>query len=162
MHKARQDSAPPPHRAMKKSERISALVATLGSDTELDPHYTGYFACFNAQRYYEAHDVLEDLWLRRRDEHHAFFKGLIQLAGAFVHLQKQSARPEHPKDGRRLHPAVRLFRLALANLDAYRPRHLRLDVAAVCAMCAAFAEEIAASEFTRNPWPARTPRLVLE
>jgi len=149
--------------AMKKTDRITALVAGLGvdGDAELDAHYTGYFACFNAQRYYEAHDVLEDLWLRRRDEHYAYFKGLIQFAGAFVHLQKQAARPEHPKDGRRLQPAVRLFRLAHANLKAYRPRHLRLDVTAVCVMCAAFAEEIVASEFTRNPWPAQTPRLAL-
>lgn len=148
---------------MKKSDRITALVAGLGDPEAvgLDAHYTGYFACFNAQRYYEAHDVLEHLWLQRRDEHYAFFKGLIQFAGAFVHLQKQAARPEHPKDGRRLHPAVRLFRLALANLEAYRPRHLQLDVTAVCAMCAAFAEEITASDFTRNPWPAQTPRIVL-
>ena len=147
---------------MKKNDRITALVATLDTDAGLDPHYAGYFACFNAQRYYDAHDVLEDLWLRQRDEHHAFFKGLIQVAGAFVHLQKQAARPEHPKDGRRLHPAVRLFRLGQANLDGYRPRHLRLDVDALCALCAAFAEEIAASDFTRNPWPTRTPRLTLE
>jgi hypothetical protein len=149
--------------AMKKTNRITALVAGLGvdGDAELDAHYTGYFTCFNAQRYYEAHDVLEELWLRRRDEHYAFFKGLIQFAGAFVHLQKQAARPKHPKDGRRLHPAVRLFRLALANLEPYRPKYLRLDVTAVCALCAAISEEIVASDFTRNPWPVQMPRLVL-
>jgi hypothetical protein len=148
---------------MKKTDRITALVAGLGpaGPAGLDARYTGYFACFNAQHYYEAHDVLEDLWLRRRDEHHAFFKGLIQLAGAFVHLQKQALRPAHPKDGRRLHPAVRLFRLALANLEPFRPRHLRLNVNAVCGMCRDYAEEIAASDFTRNPWPARAPHLDL-
>ena len=147
---------------MKKSDRISALVGNLGPSPAADPHYAGYFTCFNSGQYYEAHDVLEHLWLRCRDENALFYKGLIQIAGAFVHLQKQAARPEHPKDGRRLHPAVRLFRLGLANLDGYRPRHLRLDVEALCALCAAFAEEIAASDFTRNPWPAHTPRLTLE
>ena len=150
---------------MKKSDRITAFLGTLAAETDgtLDPCYTGYFACFNAQRYYEAHDVLEHLWLRERDPNHAFFKGLIQVAGAFVHLQKQAARPEHPKDGRRLHPAVRLFRLALANLQAYRPRHLRLDVDALCRLCETLTSTIAASNFHQNPWrPERAPQLRLE
>jgi hypothetical protein len=150
---------------MKKSDRMTAFIETLGNAAEegLDPHYTGFFACFNAQRYYEAHDVLEHLWLRGRDEHYGFFKGLIQVAGGFVHLQKQAARPEHPKDGRRLHPAVRLFRLALANLEPYRPRHLRLDLEALCALCTGVISEITASDFTRNPWrPERAPQLSLE
>jgi len=149
---------------MKKTDRISAFVDALGAeeDAVLDPRYTGFFTCFNTQRYYEAHDVLEDLWLKQRDEHYFFFKGLIQLAGAFVHLQKQAARPEHPKDGRRLHPAVRLFELSLANLERYRPRHLQLDVDATCALGAQFRDEITASEFTQNPWrPERAPQLHL-
>jgi predicted metal-dependent hydrolase len=150
---------------MKKSDRITAFVGTLAADPDgaLDPCYIGYFTCFNAQRYYEAHDVLEHLWLRQRDPNHAFFKGLIQVAGAFVHLQKQAARPEHPKDGRRLHPAVRLFRLALANLQTYRPRHLRLDVDALCRLCETLTTAIAASDFHQNPWqPERAPQLRLE
>ena len=45
---------------------------------------------------------------------------MIQLAGAFVHLQKK--RPG---------PSAALFRLADANLRAYAPVHAYLDVAAV-------------------------------
>jgi len=149
---------------MKKSERISAFVAELGTEPRLtlDPCYLGFFRCFNEQRYYEAHDVLEHLWLQTRDEHSAFFKGLIQFAGAYVHLQKQFLRPTHPKDGRRLRPAVRLFHLALGNLAAYRPTHLRLDVDALCALGARTAGEITASDFARNPWaPDRAPRIEL-
>ena len=73
---------------MKKNDRISAYIGQLGADPglALDPCYQGYFKCFNAGAYYEAHDVLEHLWLRTRDENHLFFKGLIQVAGAFVHL----------------------------------------------------------------------------
>jgi predicted metal-dependent hydrolase len=33
---------------------------------ELDAHYLSFFACFNRQLFYEAHDVLEDLWLKDR------------------------------------------------------------------------------------------------
>src|SRR5688572_33201127 len=104
---------------MKKNDRISAFVQTLGADPALalDPRYQGYFACFNLQQYYEAHDVLEDLWLESRDDNYLFYKGLIQVAGAFVHLQKQYLRPDHPKDGRRMHPAVRLFELSVRNIE---------------------------------------------
>jgi hypothetical protein len=31
--------------------------------------------------------VLEHLWLDCRDSNHLYFKGLIQIAGAFVHLK---------------------------------------------------------------------------
>ena len=117
-----------------------------------DPCYVGWFTCFNEERYYEAHDVLEHLWLQTRDENHAFFKGLIQLAGAFVHLRKQFERPLHPKDRGRLGPAARLFQLAATNLEPFRPRHLRLDVLAVCALCRAQIAAIEASAFTLNPW----------
>ena len=150
---------------MKKSDRISAQVAGLGTDSSLALHpcYQGYFTCFNAQQYYEAHDVLEHLWLSVRDENFHFFKGLIQLAGAFVHLQKQFLRPHHPKDGRRLRPAVRLFHLARLNLERYAPRRLQLDVAAVIRLADQYAGAITASEYGVNPWaPESAPRLKLE
>ena len=151
-------------RAMKKNERISAYVEQLGADPGLglEPCYQGYFTCFNAGQYYEAHDVLEHLWLRTRGEDYLFFKGLIQVAGAFVHLQKQHLHPTHPKHATRLRPAARLFHLAIANLDPYAPRHWQLDVAALVRLCRELAAEIVASDFTRNPWqPARAPQLHL-
>ena len=50
--------------------------------------------------------VLEHLWLKegRGAPDYAFYKGLIQLAGGFVHLKLQRSHPEHPKHGRRLLP----------------------------------------------------------
>jgi predicted metal-dependent hydrolase len=149
---------------MKKSDRIRDLVQQYASASNpaLDPRYTGYFACFNEQQYYEAHDVLEDLWLRETGENHAYFKGLIQLAGAFVHLQKQAQRPHHPKDGRRLRPAVRLFHLAIRNLTKFQPSHLKFDVSRAIALATEHTNAIEASDFTLNPWdPARAPQLNL-
>jgi predicted metal-dependent hydrolase len=149
---------------MKKSDRLTAFVEQLDTDTEidLDPCYQGYFTCFNAGNYYEAHDVLEHLWLKRRDENYEFYKGLIQIAGAFVHLKLQSLHPDHPKHGRRLQPAVRLFLRGIEHIAPYGPRHLRLDVAALCRLCSGIAGEIAEGEFSRNPWdPTRMPRLEL-
>ncbi len=106
----------------KKSAKIAALIERCRG-RDLDAHYLGYFECFNAGLFYEAHDVLEELWLaQRRGPNDAFYKGLIQLAGAFVHLQKHTAaRP-------RLRPAAALFRLARVNLQAFAPVHERLDV----------------------------------
>lgn len=148
----------------KKSDRMDQFVAALGHDESLALHpcYQGYFTCFNAGRYYEAHDVLEHLWLRDGPAapDYAFYKGLIQLAGAYVHLRKQFEHPTHVKHGRRLRPAVRLFELAAANLAFYAPRHLGLDVAAVRTLCAQQATAIADSGFTRNPWaPEFAPQL---
>ena len=147
----------------RKAERMDAFVRSLGLEGEgFDPCYLAYFGCFNAGEYYEAHDVLEHLWLRERDANYAFYKGLIQLAGAFVHLKKQRARPDHPTDGRRLHPAVRLFRLAEQNLAPYRPRHLGLDLPEVLALIAHQVTTIEREGFTRNPWsPETAPQLRL-
>jgi predicted metal-dependent hydrolase len=107
----------------KKSAKIAALIEKCRGQ-ELDAHYLGYFECFNQQLFYEAHDVLEELWLPdRQGPNGSFYKGLIQLAGAFVHLQK--GRPG---------PAAALFKLAQANLAAYPAVHERLDVGAVLAL----------------------------
>ena len=149
---------------MKKNDRILAMVQKLGTDPALalDPRYQGFFTCFNDQQYYEAHDVLENLWLERRDEHHHFFKGLIQFAGAFVHLQKQFAHPTHPKHGRRMRPAVRLFQLAAKNLAPFAPKHLHLDVTALLRLGEEQVAEIVTGEYERNPWrPERAPQLHL-
>ncbi len=149
---------------MRKSGRIASFVSQLGvrPDSDLDPRYEAFFQCFNEQRYYEAHDVLEDLWLESKGGDHFFFKALIQVAGAFVHLGKQFQRPQHPKDGARLRPAERLLRTAMRNLDAFRPLHLRLDVEALHRFCGAIADEIVADDFRCNPWnPGRAPRIDL-
>ena len=143
---------------MKKSERIQNMVENLGGGNEgLDRCYTGWFTCFNQAEYYEAHDVLEHLWLQTPGENHRFYKGLIQLAGAFVHLKKQHARPTHPKDGARLRPASRLFQLARGNLLSYAPHHMRLDVAAVCRLADEYLAALEASDFSANPWSPNAP-----
>lgn len=149
---------------MKKSDRIRELARQLCPESAegRDPRYAGYIACFNAARYYDAHDVLEDLWLAEPGADAAFYKGLIQFAGAFVHLQKHHARPTHPKDGRRLGPASRLFALAAQNLVPFAPRHLGLDVDAVLALAHTHATALAASGFSSNSWhPDHAPTLTL-
>jgi predicted metal-dependent hydrolase len=151
-----------------KGERISHLVSQLEGEAVVsatisdNPFYRGFFRCWNEQRYYEAHDVLEQLWLKTKSGDANFFKGLIQAAGAFVHLQKQFQHPTHPKHGRRLSPAARLFRLAEQNLEQFAPVRHGLDVAALRATLCAHAEIIVASRYEVNPWsPETAPKLTL-
>src|SRR5712672_2418086 len=132
---------------MKKSARIETLLTGLETGPQdrgiaHDPRYTGWFTSFNAGEYYEAHDILEHLWLRTRDADRAFFKGLIQIAGAFVHLRRHFERPSHPKDATRLRPAARLLARGAEHLAPFRPAHLRLDVASVCSLCGIIAAAI--------------------
>ena len=156
--------------SMSKGERISQLVAELSgddvylgqTDVAKHPFYRAFFRCWNEQRYYEAHDVLEQLWLKADSRDANFFKGLIQAAGAFVHLQKQFEHPAHAKHSRRLPPAMRLFRLAERNLSRFGPHHYGLDVAAFCRLLNAYADQIAASDYKTNPWsPETAPKLEL-
>jgi hypothetical protein len=157
---------------MSKGERISQFVAELSnnevnlgvSDVANHPYYRAFFRCWNEQRYYDAHDVLEQLWLKTKSRDDAnYFKGLIQAAGAFVHLQKRFEHPSHAKHSRRLSPALRLFRLAEGSLSSFCPRHHGLDVAALCQLLRAYADEIMASDCTVNPWsPETAPKLELE
>lgn len=115
----------------KKSARIAAMIESLRG-SHLDAHYLGYFECFNQGLFYEAHDVLEELWLgQRRQPNDLFYKGLIQLAGAFVHLQKN-----------RLQPAAALFRLAENNLLKYPALHEELDTSAVLSMIAVWLKRL--------------------
>src|SRR6266566_93878 len=155
---------------MNKRERISQwLVEATGKNANLDlaeverhPYYHAFFRCWNEQRYYEAHDVLEQLWLKTKSRDADYFKGLIQAAGAFVHLQKRFEHPSHSKHSKRLRPAVRLFRLAERNLSRFGPRHHALDVTAFCQLLRAYADQIIASDYKTNPWsPETAPKLKL-
>ena len=129
----------------KKSAAIAAMIEGFRG-REFDPHYLGYFDCFNRQLFYEAHDVLEELWLgQRRGPNDAFYKGLIQLAGAFVHLQKN-----------RLRPAGALFKLAETNLAKYPATHEGLAVHHVLELIGSWQQRLEAGRFEENPLRAGT------
>jgi predicted metal-dependent hydrolase len=125
----------------KKSAKIAALIdACRGKD--LPAHYLGYFECFNRQLFYEAHDVLEELWLAKGKQgaNYGFYKGLIQFAGAFVHLQKD-----------RLRPAAALFKLSRSYLEKFPARHQQLDVAHLLSLATEWIGFLEAAGFLENP-----------
>jgi len=135
----------------RKSAKIAALIEACRGQ-ELDAHYLGFFKCFNLGLFYEAHEVLEVLWLgNRQGSNGAFYKGLIQLAGAFVHLKKG-----------RLHPSAALFRLARANLQKYPALHEQLDVKHVLELIEGWLKRFEAGDLAANPFePGLAPGLSL-
>ena len=135
-----------------KTPKIEALIAGFAEVPGFDRHYTGFFHCFNEQLYYEAHDVLEEIWLPIRGQEQArFYQGLIQMAGGFVHLQKQ-----------RLGPAARLFALALVNFESYTSCHAGIDLEGIRELCRNYRQAIIDSGETLNPWSKdQAPQLAL-
>ena len=120
---------------------------------KLDPHYTGYFDLFNQGKFFEAHDVLEHIWLKdKHGPNGAFHKGLIQLAGAFVHLQKN--RPQ---------PASSLFKLARANLKKYPATHEHLNLQTTIGLICKWLADLERTDFSDNPLTAvNAPKLKLD
>ena len=129
-----------------KSAVVAARVARFAGG-HLDARYLGFFESFNQKRFHEAHDILEDLWLLdRRGPNGDFFKGLIQLAGAFVLLQKG-----------RLRAADALFQLAESKLRNYPRHHESADLTAVCALIGSWREALEHSAFAVNPLASAAP-----
>ena len=127
----------------RKSGKIAALVEPF-EGRNFDPHYLAYFDCFNRRLFFEAHEVLEVIWLpERRKPDGAFYQGLIQLAGAFVHLQKE-----------RLGPALALFKLAAANLQSYPASHRGLNLDEVSALIVRCENALQSSNLKANPLSA--------
>lgn len=135
-----------------KSLKISRLVERC-QQGDHPAYYLAYFECFNSKLFYDAHDVLEALWLaERRAPNGDFYKGLIQFAGAFVHLQKD-----------RLRPAAALLKLARANLQKYPANHLDLNVTGLLRSLDGWLARLEAANFSVNPLATEAaPQLFLE
>jgi predicted metal-dependent hydrolase len=136
----------------RKNQKIASLIHSLAG-SRFDPHYLGFFECFNQQRFFEAHEVLEELWLRQRGTpKDLFYKSLIQLAGAFVHIQKGRCRP-----------AISLLRLACGYLAEYPRTYESLDIGNLQGLIGSWIEAL---ERDNHPWSATEgshwPRLSLE
>lgn len=73
---------------------------------------------FNAGRYFESHESLEDFYLDTAEEHKPFVEGLIQLAAA-LRLFCDFGEVKGP---------VRMAHQALIRLENYQPTYLQVRV----------------------------------
>ncbi len=51
-------------------------------------HFSDGVKLFNAERFFDAHEAWETIWLESRSEEKKFLQGLIQLAAALHHFQR--------------------------------------------------------------------------
>ena len=65
---------------------------------------------FNTRRYFECHEVLEDVWLAEQPPRKAFLQSIIHLAVAYHHLER----------GNRI-GGIRQLRRGIRKLENYLP-----------------------------------------
>lgn len=75
---------------------------------EFPGEYREYFRLFNERRFFDAHEVLEDLWVIEVEPLRTYYKGLIMMAVAILHWQRGN------ESGAR-----KLYLLANDNLKGY-------------------------------------------
>ncbi len=73
---------------------------------------------FNERHFFEAHEVLEDVWHRERGEPRLFLQGLIQVCAGFHHYQNAN-----------LAGASELLQRGADKMRRYPERYLGLDSA---------------------------------
>jgi uncharacterized protein len=77
---------------------------------------------FNSGKYYECHETLEEIWQEEQGEVRDLYKGLIQVAAAFVHISRGGFKG-----------ANRLLSTAVGYLAPYRGTGaMGFDVEAIC------------------------------
>ncbi len=72
---------------------------------------------FNAEDFFESHEVLEELWSETQDERKKFYQGLIQAAVALLHFGNGN-----------LGGAKKVYLTSRKYLEAYAPVFEGLDV----------------------------------
>lgn len=86
---------------------------------------------FNAGRYFESHEHLEEFYLGAENKHKAFLEGLIQIATA-CRLICDFGEVKGP---------VRMIYQALIRLENYQPTYLRVRVKDLIAAMEAWAKQ---------------------
>lgn len=84
-----------------------------------DQRFTRGLELFNAEKFFECHDVIEELWLETdsADPYRDLYKGVIQAAAALYQFERGI-----------LSGALGLSRTAVGYLEKYAPEALGLKV----------------------------------
>ncbi len=78
--------------------------------------------CFNRGEFFTCHELLEEIWLEEPEEEKPFYQGLIQVAAAFHH---------HQRDNRI--GLESLLRAGVEKLRHYPPTYHGVDLTALLA-----------------------------
>jgi uncharacterized protein len=84
---------------------------------EKDHRFLEFIQLFNSEKFFEAHEILEELWLETKGPRKQFYQGLIQCAVAFAHWQRKNPRG-----------AIQVGNRGLNTLKMYDPEEEGIDV----------------------------------
>jgi len=87
----------------------------------LDPIQEG-IRLFNEEYFFEAHEVLEEVWRQEHGEPRLFLQGLIQVCAAYHHFQNGNFAG-----------AITLLQRGADKMRRYPPQYLGIDVARLIA-----------------------------
>ena len=87
---------------------------------------------FNAGRYFEAHEALEDFYLRAEEKDKPFVEGLVQLAAA-LRMFHDFGETKGP---------ARMARQAIIRLENYQPKYLGVRVKSLIDGAEIWAQEL--------------------
>jgi hypothetical protein len=93
----------------------------------LPPPYRRGIELFNAARYFDCHEALEEIWLRAEGREREFLHALIQAAVALHHLQQGNDKG-----------ARSVYERSRRKLETLPPRMMALDTVAFAAELDAF------------------------
>lgn len=100
--------------AHSQRDRCSCWASPVTSPLRFPATYRRFVDQFNHGQYWTSHETLEDAWRGSRSE---FYHGLILVASAFVHLERENA-----------HGVSAQINKAIAALRPYGPEYLGMDV----------------------------------
>lgn len=83
---------------------------------DYEPRYLAGVKLFNDREFFDAHEVLEDLWNECPNEDRRFYQGILQAAVALHHFNNGNLRGAH-----------KLFRTAKDYMGKYPNPYLGLD-----------------------------------
>ena len=86
--------------------------------SEYPEKYLEGIRLFNAEEFFDCHDVLEELWAETLGSEKKFYQGMIQASVALFHFGNEN-----------LGGARKLYESARQNLEPYAPFYLGLDLA---------------------------------
>ena len=104
---------------------------------------------FNAGRYFECHESLEDYYLQTHEEHKPFLEGLVQLAAA-CRIFQEFGEVTGP---------VRMTRQAIIRLENYQPAYLGIKVKSLIKSLEKWASRIESIESSATSSQIPTPKI---
>lgn len=107
----------------------------------LKPQYLHAIELFNAQKFFECHEVLEEIWLASSGDERTLLQALIQCAAALHHLQHSNQKG-----------ALSVYRRAQQKLEDLPPYLLQLETRDFANSMANFFETVLTSTESKD-WP---------